>query len=346
MLNLFRARPRPDHRSGRPLAGGPRRLPGRGHRRGHRRHRRRGGGVHRTRPAVPRCAAGHRLRPVRHDRRRDGAGPWVQHAVRGGARLGLRPHRGRRPVRRDRLVVPGQRAGGARRRGTGLPGRGAGDLVREGARRGRGAHRGRRSRRAPRAPDRVAGRHRLRGARHPVLPGRGAVAARGRLGVDGRAADRRRPPVGPRAWTRGGRPRDRPGPGCRGRRAAAGPSRTPTPVEAPGGSARLAGRGPARPRIRRPARAAFRGAGPVDRRARRPGRCSRAGPRSRRGAHRRRVRGRLARRPRPARTRRRRGVPARRATSPSAATVPGCGGCGRTCAGSSPPPPRTSWTPW
>ena len=201
--------------------------------------------------------------------------------------------------------------GGARRRGTGLPGRGAGDLVREGARRGRGAHRGRRSRRAPRAPDRVAGRHRLRGARHPVLPGRGAVAARGRLGVDGRAADRRRPPVGPRAWTCGGRPRDRPGPGCRGRRAAAGPSGP----DAGRGARRLrglAGRSSARPRIRRPARAACRGAGPVDRRARRPGRCSRTGPRPRRGAHRRRVRGRLAGRPRSARTRRRRSVPAGR----------------------------------
>ena len=99
--------------------------------------------------------AGHRLRAVRPDRRRDGAGPGQQHAVRRGARLHLRPHRGRRPVRRDSPggAWPAARQR-ARRRRTGLPGRGAGDLLHQGAGRGRGAHRGRRPRRARRAADR------------------------------------------------------------------------------------------------------------------------------------------------------------------------------------------------
>jgi hypothetical protein len=65
----------PGHHPGRTLARGPRRLPGCGHRRRHRRHRGRGGVVHPARTAVPRRAAGSPCSSVRHDRRRDGAGP-------------------------------------------------------------------------------------------------------------------------------------------------------------------------------------------------------------------------------------------------------------------------------
>ena len=63
-------------------------------------------------------------------------------------------------------------------------------------------------------------------------------------------------------------------------------------------------------------------------------------PRPARGrrADRRRVRRGLARRPRPARAGRPRRLPARRGPRRPPRTAPGCAGCGRTCAGSSPTP--------
>ena len=327
MLNLFaRAHVSRVTDPGRTLARGPRRLPGCGHRRRHRRHRGRGGVVHPARPAVPRRAAGHRLRAVRHDRRRDGARPGIQHAVRGGARLGLRPHRGRRAVRRDHLVVPGQRPAGPGRGGTGVPGRRAGHLLHQGACRGRGSDGGRRPRRAAGAPDRVAGRHRLRGAaasrtRSPRRCGCSRRRPSGRSGSASSPCTGR--PASSRQRRPGGRSRDRTGRRGRGRGATPGtgsgcgarPAAAGHAGSAPGAPAASPTWRAAALRTRgfvalRGQRAAARNRWTATLARRRVG--SRAGPRPRRGAHRRRVRRRLARRPWPARTRRPRGVPARR----------------------------------
>ena len=162
MLNLFaRAHVSRVTDPDRAVAGGPRRLPGRGHGRRHRRHRgrRRRGSSRAASCSSARCLA---TVFVLFDMI-DGAMARARgHSTPFGAVLDSTcdRHRRRRAVRRDRLVVPGQRAGRARRRRADLPGRRPGHLLHQGARRGGRADRRRRPGRAARAADRVAGRRR------------------------------------------------------------------------------------------------------------------------------------------------------------------------------------------
>ena len=344
----------------RPLARGPRRLPGCGHRRRHRRHRGRGGVVHPARTAVPRRAAGHRLRAVRHGRRRDGARP------------GLRARRSGRCSTRSATGSPTaccspRSPGGAwpaasrrwawRRWSAWSPGQVISYIKARAE--GAGLTRGRRPRRAGRAADRVAGRHRARGSGRPVRARHGAVAARGGVRLDGRAAHRRRAPVGSRA------------------RGSAGPG--DGHVTAPGGGAvdEVPHRAPDPAAVPRPAAAGHAGSAPARLPRPRPGgpphcgrgassRCAGSGPPPGTGGRRRwpgavsdasgpptspgcsptpgspRAGASSAACPNPS--------PARRSgsvrTSPPAGTAPGSAGCGPTCGASCPPLRPRSWTRW
>ena len=273
--------------------------------------------VHPRRPAVPRRPAGHGLRAVRHDRRRDGprprataprSGPCSTRSATGSPTARCSPRSpggawraGRRRSGVAALVclVAGQVISYVKARAEGAGLTADGGLVER--------------------PERliaVAGRHRLRGPGHPVRAGHGAVAARGRVGVDGRAAHRRRAPLGPR-----------------GGRAGAATSTGP----GPDGSADRMPRAWRAAALRARGFAALRGAAgcrpaPVDRGARPP--RSPISPRR----HRRRVRRRAGASSAACPSRWPAAASGSARTSRSGATAPGCGGCGRTCAGSSPTP--------